>query len=134
MLVSTSRDHISRVLKHFQLDLFSSSFLNFLSTARNSDGQCEQFLANYSLAVSLTLVASLCTVILNFLLKAFMKLLAQKEFHVTSAENQRAIVVKVFITTYINMAFVALLAYGYVRNKPAMAKTVSRLSNIWIVF
>jgi hypothetical protein len=101
--------------------------MGFLSTARASDGQCEDFLANYSLAVSLTLVASLCTVILNFILKAIMKILAKKEFHTTSAEDQRAIVVKVFITTYINMAFVALLAYGYIRNKPAMAKTVSEV-------
>lgn len=31
---------------------------------------------------------------------------------------------KVFLATYVNMAIVALVAYGYLRNKPALAKQV----------
>jgi hypothetical protein len=33
-------------------------------------------------------------------------------------------VTKVFLATYVNMAVVALVAYGYLRNKPDLAKTV----------
>ena len=57
-----------------------------------------------------------------------MKALAKKEYHNTLDEENSAIVSKVFAATYINMAIVALVAYGYVRNKPELA-TEAQLFN-----
>lgn len=54
--------------------------------------------------------------------------LSRREFHVTNAEEQRAIVVKIFGTTYINMAFVVLLAYGFVPNEPKLLVQASILN------
>jgi hypothetical protein len=71
------------------------------------------------------LIASLVTVVLNFFLKVVMTFLSRREFHETNAEEQRAEVVKIFGTTYINMAFVVLLAYGYVRNEPQILVQVT---------
>ena len=33
-------------------------------------------------------------------------------------------VTKIFLATYVNMAVVALVAYGYLQNKPDLAKNV----------
>jgi hypothetical protein len=74
------------------------------------------------------LVASLVTVVLNYLLRVVMTFLSKREFHETNAEEQRAIVVKIFGTTYINMACVVLLAYGFVRNEPQILVQVLRSS------
>ena len=53
-----------------------------------------------------------------------MTALSKREYHETNAEEQRAIVVKIFGTTYINMAFVVLFAYGYLGDKPSILKRV----------
>jgi hypothetical protein len=76
------------------------------------------------------LVASLVTVVLNYLLRVVMTFLSKREFHETNAEEQRAIVVKIFGTTYINMACVVLLAYGFVRNEPQILVQVLRSSSL----
>lgn len=95
------------------------------------DRECEEFFTGYLIgslsslspliflpAISLLLIASLVTVVLNYFLRVVMTFLSKREFHETNAEEQRAIVVKIFGTTYINMACVVLLAYGYIRQAP----------------
>mmetsp|Transcript_16932 Transcript_16932/g.25540 ORF Transcript_16932/g.25540 Transcript_16932/m.25540 type:complete len:1258 (+) Transcript_16932:167-3940(+) len=111
------------------LSLFSSPLLSLWSQVQTVDANCEEFLTSYGSALLLTVAASLCTVVINFVLKSIMKYLAKREFHTTVDEEHRAIVVKVFIATYINMAFVALLAYGYVNKKPSIVTNASILDS-----
>jgi hypothetical protein len=54
-----------------------------------------------------------------------MTALSKREYHETNAEEQRAIVVKIFGTMYVNMAFVVLFAYGYLHRKPKVMEEVS---------
>ncbi|CAE7356141.1 unnamed protein product, partial [Symbiodinium microadriaticum] len=116
------------------LDMFSSSFMGFLDVLRSADGHCQDFLTNYTLAFSLMLLASICTVALNFMLTAIMKFLAKKEYHCTMAAERRAVVVSVFATSYVNMALVVWLAFGYVHNKPAMMESASILDGKYADF
>lgn len=103
------------------LSLFSGSALDLLAKVSESNDVCSTFFLNYSLAVSLALLASLCTVIINMGLRVSMKVLGKQECHNTIDEEQCAICIKTFFTIYINSAFVALLAFGSLQNKPAYA-------------
>ena len=103
----------------------TSNFLGLIENLKSSTSHCGDFLINYSLAHVITLIASLCTVALNFALKAIVTPLVKKECHGTTTEHQRDAFVKIFSSLYINMTVAALLAYGYVQDKPAMAKNVS---------
>mmetsp|Transcript_15197 Transcript_15197/g.22859 ORF Transcript_15197/g.22859 Transcript_15197/m.22859 type:complete len:1310 (+) Transcript_15197:270-4199(+) len=105
------------------LDLFSTGVFGLLSKLQSQDSSCEAFFTNYGIANVLTLAASLCTVVINVGLKFTMKKLAKGELHNTIDEEHSAIVVKVFLATYINMAVVALVAFGYVKNKPDIAES-----------
>jgi hypothetical protein len=94
-----------------------------LSEFMSQDTACADFFANYSIAMGLSIAASLCTVAINVFLKKTMKYLAKQEFHDTVDEEHGATIVKVFLATYCNMAFVALAAYGLLKNKPGMLAT-----------
>lgn len=100
------------------LSLFTTSFSDFLSRVAEADDACNVFFVGYALAVSLSLLASLCTVIINVGLRVTMRVLGKQECHNTIDDEQRAITVKTFASIYINTAFVALLAFGSLKNKP----------------
>ena len=106
------------------LRLFASSFLGMVSGLMSQDEACADFFTNYSIAMGLSLAAALCTVAINVFLKKSMKYLAMREYHVTVDEEQSAIISKVFVATYVNMAFVALAAYGLWKNKPSTLNTM----------
>lgn len=101
------------------LSIFEGDLLSGFQKILNVDEACKTFLANYSLALVLTFVASLCTVLINVILKKGMKSLAVAELHATIDAEQRAIMIKVFFATYVNMALIALLAYGYISTLPS---------------
>lgn len=102
------------------LTLFSDGILQGFQNIYNTDTACQQFLGNYAFALVLTFVAALCTVVINKILKWAMKRLATMEQHSTIDSEQRATMVKVFIATYVNMAIIALLAYGYIDTLPSI--------------
>jgi len=103
------------------LNMFTGSAMDVLTKVSESSDVCSTFFLNYSLAVSLALLASLCTVIINVGLKVTMKVLGKQECHNTIDEEQRAICIKTFASIYINSAFVALLAFGSVKRKTKYA-------------
>jgi hypothetical protein len=97
------------------------------SELASQEPQCQSFAINYLFAISLTLIASLSTVLINRALKGVLKSLAINERHHTIDSEQGAIMLKIFIATYINMAFVALLAFGRNDGLPAWAKQLEIL-------
>lgn len=94
--------------------LDSTDISSALSQLSNQEPQCNNFAVNYSIAVALTVVAAMTTVLINRVLKNVLKKLAINERHRTIDSEQGAIMIKIFIATYFNMAFVALLAFGKV--------------------
>ena len=103
------------------LHMFEGSVMDVLANVQSNDA-CNAFFLNYSLAISLALLASLCTVVINIGLRVTMKVLGKQECHNTIDEEQRAICVKQFLTIYINSAFVALLAFGSIKGSHAVMK------------
>ncbi len=92
--------------------LDSSDISSAISQLTSQEPQCRNFAVNYSVAIALTIVAAMTTVLINRVLRYVLKRLAVNERHRTIDSEQGAIMFKVFIATYINMAFVALLAFG----------------------
>jgi hypothetical protein len=96
--------------------LESGDVSSAISQLSSQEPQCKSFAVNYSVAIALTIVAAMTTVIINRILKYVLKRLAINERHKTIDSEQGAIMFKIFIATYINMAFVALLAFGKVNS------------------
>lgn len=94
--------------------LDSADISSAIDKLSSQEPQCKSFAVNYSIAIALTVVAAMTTVIINRVLKLLLKKLAINERHKTIDSEQGAIMFKIFIATYINMAFVALLAFGKV--------------------
>ena len=103
------------------LNLFTGSAMDVLTKLSESNDVCSTFFLNYSFAVSLALLASFCTVVINVGLRITMRILGKQECHNTIDEEQRAICIKTFLSIFINSAFVALLAFGSLKKSSTYA-------------
>jgi len=81
---------------------------------------CAEFLINYSTSSALIYVASFTTVIVNRTLMSLLKYLASFECHTSIDNEDGSLMKKIFLSNYINMAFGALIAYGFVDNMPGI--------------
>ena len=73
---------------------------------------CGAFQGVYLSSYLLSYAAVLITVIINRILKIVLVHLTQYEAHKSLDDEQYSILLKLFITTYVNMAIIVLLAFG----------------------
>jgi hypothetical protein len=73
---------------------------------------CGVFQGIYLSSYLLTYAAVLITVIINRLLKMVLIYLTNYESHKSLEDEQYSILLKLFLTTYVNMAIIVLLAFG----------------------
>ena len=73
----------------------------------------------YSLAEALTYAATVLVVIINFILQYVLYILNRAEKHSSVSNEQGSYMFKIFISQYIIMAVVALVAFGKIEGLPA---------------
>lgn len=83
-------------------------------------GSCKSFFADYSTAQGISYGTILISLFINTLLVHGMKRLSSFEAHVSVDKANAALMVKLFVVTYINMAFAVLIAFGNIRNLPSI--------------
>lgn len=97
----------------------TSTLSKIRDAAQNS--QCSSFLINYSLASGLTYVAMITAVVVNYVLKRWLKFLTRTESHATIDSEQGSMMYKIFVAIYFNLAIVVLIAFG---RSHAIAKAI----------
>eukprot|EP00981_Chlorochromonas_danica_P005856 scaffold1205_cov168-Ochromonas_danica.AAC.2 len=73
---------------------------------------CKDFYKQYGLSVGLTYASVFATITVNFLLRRLLKILAKLEAHTSSDAEQGSIMTKIFLSNYVTMAIIVLVAYG----------------------
>ncbi|RYY88735.1 hypothetical protein EON63_01910 [archaeon] len=94
-------------------------------------GFCRTFFQRYSLSVGLTYTSVLTTIIVNVLLRRFLKILARQEAHTSSDEEQGSILSKIFLSNYATMAIIVLVAYGKAAQLPAFFKAIRVFDGVY---
>lgn len=96
--------------------------LSAIDTLR--DSECGNFYTQYSLSTGLTYVSVVTTTIVNVLLRMFLKILAKKEARSSTDAEQGSIMSKIFLSNFITMAIIVLVAYGQAKNLPEVFRVL----------
>ena len=88
-------------------------------------GSCAAFFADYSTAQGISYGTILISLFVNTLLVYGMRRLSTFEAHVSVDKANAALMIKLFIATYINMAFAVLIAFGNIRNLPSILQRLN---------
>jgi hypothetical protein len=94
-------------------------------------GICRSFFQQYSLSVGLTYTSVFTTIVVNVLLRRFLKYLARQEAHNSSDAEQGSILSKIFLSNYVTMAIIVLVAYGKAANLPAFFKAIRIFDGVY---
>lgn len=97
-------------------------------------GECREFFGQYALSVGLTYASVFTTIVVNFLLRKFLKGLAVQEAHTSSDAEQGSIMTKIFFSNYATMAIIVLVAYGRSDSKPAFFKAIRIFDGPYVDF
>lgn len=114
----------SAQLKSLIANAGSASFSTAISIMNDSNNPCHNFFLNYVAAVGINYVTILFSVVVNIWLKGVMKYFTSVESYSRLERMQASQVYKIFIVTYVNMAFVALVAFGSISGLPDVVKTM----------
>ena len=106
------------------LSTFSILQVFSLLNSPQSKAFCGTFFTQYSLSTGLTYLSIGFTVILNFINRFFLKILTSHECHTSLDREEGSLMLKVFISNYITLAIIVLVAYGKVSNKPDILSTI----------
>ena len=87
----------------------------------NIPPQCNNFAAAYAQSTGATYLATLLTVILNYILAIVMQILTKYEAHSSVAKEESSLALKLFVCTFFNMGILALFAFG---RPPNVSETV----------
>jgi hypothetical protein len=94
-----------------------SATLNYV---RNSQKDvCYNFFENYATSTLLTYGTTLVTVVINAILKYILVKLTKLECHSQIDMKHASLMIKLFLSTYFNMALVVLIAFGYINYIPS---------------
>eukprot|EP01039_Chlorochromonas_danica_P003057 gene3057-3337_t len=85
---------------------------------------CKDFYKQYGLSVGLTYASVFATITVNFLLRRLLKILAKLEAHTSSDAEQGSIMTKIFLSNYVTMAIIVLVAYGKAKSLPYFLKVL----------
>lgn len=91
--------------------------------AASTEGTCNQFFINYTSSIGFTYLAIFVTVLVNRYLLYFLKILSKMESHASIDAEVGSTVIKIFSSTYFNMAILALIAAGRVDGLPSILQT-----------
>ena len=94
------------------------NYIQDIPTSR--PGSCASFFADYSTAQGISYGTILISLLVNTLLVYGMRRLSTFEAHVSVDKANAALMIKLFIVTYINMAFAVLIAFGNIRDLPSI--------------
>ena len=83
---------------------------------------CYPFFENYSTAQGLTYSTTIVTILVNIILKYILINLTKFEKHSQLDEQQSSHMLKVFLSTYINISLVVLIAFGKINGMPSGVK------------
>jgi hypothetical protein len=96
--------------------------MNSIENLRNSE--CGNFYTQYSLSTGLTYVSVLTTTTVNVLLRMFLKILAKREARSSTDAEQGSIMTKIFLSNFITMAVIVLVAYGQANSLPQIFRVL----------
>lgn len=108
----------------------------FVSRIRSSmdNDPCKNFYGQYLSALGLSYLAIFINVVVNLAIKAFIEASAKYEYHSSTDGEQAYIVVKVFVSTFLNMIVVVLVAFARYDNIPSALKDVHFLQGAFLDF
>lgn len=105
--------------------LSSQGVANAMNIISNSQGNpCHNFYVQFSFSTSLTYASVIATTTVNVLLRMFLKELTKQEAHNTIDEEQASLISKIFLSNFITMAIIILVAYGSSSTTPDFLKTI----------
>ena len=93
------------------------NYLRTLATNPTADS-CSVFFSDYSSAQSVSYGTILISIIINTSVLILMQRLSTFEAHVSVDRENATLMMKVFLFTYVNMAFTVLIAFGQISNLP----------------
>lgn len=102
----------------FNRILIKGDYMDLYNTLKDETNKCKKFTNDYLLANGLVYAIIIFTVLLNMLLKRVLDKLTQFELHASIDKSQGSLLFKLFVATYLNMAFTALIAYGFIPGMP----------------
>lgn len=88
---------------------------------------CNPFFINYSTATGFNYLAILVALVVNQVLRKLLVILTDSEKHTSSSEMKGSLLQKVFLSTFVNMALLAILASGFITGQPESIKILSIL-------
>lgn len=109
-----------------------SSIIGYISSLK--ENPCTEFFENYSTAEGLMYAMTFVIVIINMALKSLLTRLTDLEAHSSMDKLEGALALKIFVTTYINMAVVVVVAYGYIPNLPSTAQKLFLFQGVYTDF
>lgn len=96
--------------------------------------KCSPFFKNFATAQSLTYAATFGVVVINTVMTSALKFLTVREMHSSFDGAAGSLMFKIFACTFIDMAFVSLVAFGYIASMPDAAKQAHIFSGSYTDF
>ena len=102
------------------------AFLEYLRNLRSqrTKDSCSLFFTNYSKGQGISNGTIFLSILVNAIIIVLMKRLSKYESHVSVDREDGTLMFKIFIFTYFNMAFSALIAFGRVPNMPEWLQSI----------
>lgn len=99
-----------------------------------AEEQCLSFFKTYSASLAATYGAAVSTAVINYILNILIVYFTKREYYDTTDVETGSIVKKVFFVTYLNIAVVVLLAFGYLKNGGKFTELTNILNGNFIDF
>lgn len=90
---------------------------------------CGEFFLNYSTSLALNYVAALASVVIAMGLKVSIFALAKQESHISLDAEEAAKMSKLFLSTYITLCIIILVAYGKIDGLPDFVRETLGIFN-----
>jgi len=85
---------------------------------QQSSATCSEFFNNFSLSSGFTYMSIGIVVIVGALMRMYLKVLTKNECHTSLDLENGALMIKIFVSNYITMAVIVLVAYGNIPGLP----------------
>lgn len=89
-----------------------------------SSATCAQFFTNFSLSSGFTYMSIGIIVIIGTLIRMCLKVLTKQECHASLDLENGSLMIKMFVSNYLTMAIIVLVAYGNIPNLPAALQSL----------